>query len=108
MRQVLVNLINNALEAVREVAEPQIVLSLGRKMEQADKKIVITVLDNGSGIPAAKRSQVFEPYFTTRKDGTGLGLAIVNRIVNEHGGQIRVLDGTKTGTKFEIQLPEVT
>jgi two-component system nitrogen regulation sensor histidine kinase NtrY len=118
MRQVFVNLVNNALAALEGLSDPKVALTLKKgSSASGQKEVVIAVADNGRGIPMHERLQVFEPYFTTRKEGTGLGLAIVNRIVNEHDGEIKIVDGLarpdtgdlpSVGIQFEIHLPEVT
>jgi len=112
MSQVFVNLINNALDAVVGTQSPELIVRIGGEEKGTKNFVIIEVEDNGVGIPADQRLQVFEPYYTTRKEGTGLGLAIVNRIINEHGGEIKVLDRSfptpgAMGTRFEIRLPEV-
>ena len=61
--------------------------------------------DNGAGISAVDRENLFLPHFTTKKRGTGLGLAIVNRIVIDHNGTIKVQDNYPKGTTFIINLP---
>jgi signal transduction histidine kinase len=63
------------------------------------------VSDNGPGIPEQLCKKVFQPFFTTKEEGTGLGLSIVARIVNEHGGQIRIAPSKGMGTTFIIELP---
>lgn len=69
-------------------------------------KLVTTVKDSGKGLPAdVDVSKLFDPYVTTRKKGTGLGLAIVRRVVDEHGGQIRLSRREEGGTCVEIIFP---
>jgi signal transduction histidine kinase len=66
----------------------------------------IEVWDNGSGIPAEIQDSVFQPFFTYGKsEGTGLGLAIAKRIVEDHGGDLFLDAGEKTGTSFKISIP---
>ncbi len=113
MRQVFVNLINNALDAMSSLDQPSLAVRLRRRSNLSGYSVIIEFEDNGIGIPEGQRAQVFEPYYTTRKEGTGLGLAIVNRIINEHGGEIRILDGSgsrasSAGVCFEISFPEVS
>ncbi len=91
--QALTNLIKNALEAVQsqieasDVAYKPVITISAQEIKQADK-IDITIEDNGIGLPAEKRSQLTEPYVTTRPKGTGLGLAIVKKIIEDHGGTL--------------------
>jgi len=68
----------------------------------------LEVADNGCGLSPEVRENIFEPYFSTKKDGTGLGLAIVSAIVSDHRGYIRVRPNEPTGTRFIIELPVTT
>jgi PAS domain S-box-containing protein len=106
MRQVLVNLIDNALEFLPlSTGERQLCIST---REIQERRIVeLSVADTGPGIPIEHRERIFEPYFSTRKRGTGLGLAIVSRIVAEHHGRIRVLENQPHGARFVIELPMI-
>ncbi|MBM4201253.1 MAG: PAS domain-containing sensor histidine kinase, partial [Gammaproteobacteria bacterium] len=65
----------------------------------------LLIRDNGPGIPADQADRIFEPYVTTKSKGTGLGLAIVKKIVEEHGGQIRLEAAETGGAAFLIRLP---
>jgi two-component system nitrogen regulation sensor histidine kinase NtrY len=103
IHRVLVNLIDNGIAALETTGERRIVVST---VYDFDLKILrLTVADTGSGIPAAQRSRVFEPYFSTKESGTGLGLAIVKRIVEDHSGFIRALAYEPKGTRMVIELP---
>jgi signal transduction histidine kinase len=98
--QVLMNLLLNALEATRE--RGKVVL----KVSWLEKDwIEASVEDTGSGIPEGMRAQIFEPFFTTKERGTGLGLATSQRVVAEHGGQIRVDSELGHGSRFVVRLP---
>jgi signal transduction histidine kinase len=109
--KVLLNVLNNAFFAVREKKqsgnpgfEPAVELTTAVR----DKKLVITVRDNGPGIPAGNIQKVFEPFFTTKPTGfgnTGLGLSITNDIVKAHGGDISVQSRENEFTEFVIALP---
>ncbi len=66
---------------------------------------LITLTDNGPGVPDDLRDRVFDPYFTTKGSGTGLGLAIVKKIVLEHGGSIDVESVPEGGSRFTIRVP---
>ena len=99
IRQVLVNLIKNAMHAMTRGG----VLALGTGT--AGEGVWISVTDTGGGIPQEKINQIFQPFFTTKKKGTGLGLMIVQRIVREHGGRIEVESNVGTGTTFRVWLP---
>ena len=106
LRRVLRNLIENGCIAMDgNEGEMKIV---GREVREEDgnEKTVISVIDNGPGIPEEIRDKIFEPFFTTRDNGTGLGLAIVHQIVDSHGGSIQVTcEKTPGFTNFEISLP---
>lgn len=105
--QALTNVVKNAAEAVEarilkdrqsgnDTYEPGFIrLSLSQTAE----KTVISIEDNGLGLPAGQKDRLMEPYVTTRSKGTGLGLAIVRRIVEEHGGTVRIADRSPLGAK---------
>jgi len=99
--RVLNNVLNNAIEAVNEDKEPEIVLSL----EHSDERVLITIKDNGHGIPTVLHDKIFEPNFTTKNSGMGLGLAMVKRIIADIGGSIYFESQHKIGTTFFISLP---
>jgi signal transduction histidine kinase len=99
MKRVLVNLIDNALEACGESGEIVVRLS------DRDGCCTIEVADTGRGVPQRDRDKLFLPDFTTKGRGTGLGLAIVYRIVADHRGTIRVEDNRPRGARFIIELP---
>jgi two-component system sensor histidine kinase HydH len=67
--------------------------------------IAINVSDTGCGIPGADIGRVFDPYFTTKQSGTGLGLAIVHKIVEAHGGQVKIASTEEKGTTVSLILP---
>jgi len=112
VRRVVINLVDNAIEALSEARET------GRMSQDAPGVIAIDtayhpehgvvrlrVADNGPGLPAGDRSKLFMPYYSTKGRGSGLGLAIVRRIIAEHGGSIEAADNTPHGTCFTIELP---
>jgi nitrogen fixation/metabolism regulation signal transduction histidine kinase len=103
LRRVLVNLLQNAAQALRRNSETpaKIRVSLRRDGDYW----VLDVDDNGAGIPEALRETVFDPYVTTKHDGTGLGLAIVKKIVIEHGGNIAVGDADLGGARLRVRFP---
>jgi two-component system, NtrC family, nitrogen regulation sensor histidine kinase NtrY len=105
IKRVLVNLLDNALNAIHETTESIPEIRVVLKFHPNYKFLSITVEDNGPGMDEEVRTRVFEPYFSTRKEGTGLGLAIVKRIVNDHNGVIRVHSQLGKGTTFVIELP---
>jgi len=110
LRQLLANLVVNAVDAMADGGSLQVRVATGRDWSSGREGVRITVADNGSGIPRNNLRRIFEPFFTTKKDtGTGLGLWVSRGIVQKHGGSIRVrsrVDGRATGTVFLIFLPQ--
>lgn len=102
-RQVIVNLIANAVEAAGERVLVRFRTDVVRK--HAVPFCRLRVEDDGPGIPADLGRTIFEPYVTSKRDGTGLGLAIVERIIFDHGGQISFESAPGSGTTFIIDLP---
>lgn len=105
LRQALVNIIGNALQAVSDGTPPKGDGVRVRTMRLASDRIAITVTDSGTGIAAADLPRVFDPYFTTRRTGTGIGLAISRNIVEGLGGRITVASTSARGTDVRIELP---
>jgi len=101
IRRVLINLIDNAIEAM----DRRGVIDIETQHQEAEHVVRIVVADDGPGIPPAEREKLFLPYYSTKQRGSGLGLAIVRRIVAEHGGSIDVTDNVPRGTRFAIELP---
>src|SRR6266568_2040113 len=100
MRRALTNLVRNAIE-VSQPERAHVHLGICRMRDRA----VLTVADEGPGIPEELRERIFDPYFTTRHEGTGLGLAIVKKIVLQHGGEIAAGAHPGGGATFAISLP---
>jgi len=101
LRQVIHNLLQNAEQAVAEVAVPRILL----RTDAARDGVRLTIQDNGPGFPEALMGRVFEPYVTTKAKGTGLGLAIVKKIVEEHSGSIAIVNLPSCGASVAVTLP---
>ena len=99
IKQVLVNVIQNALQACG--SDPHIQVST-RVVQEG---YIISIKDHGSGISEDDLAKIFEPYFTTKKKGTGLGLAIVRRIIRQHGGDITATSVLGEGSTFTISFP---
>jgi signal transduction histidine kinase len=99
LARVFVNLAQNALEAAPGGVRVALAAAL------AGGRFVLGVTDDGPGIPEAVRSRLFEPYFTTKTSGTGLGLAICRRLVEAHGGNIRLRRSGPGATEFVVELP---
>jgi two-component system nitrogen regulation sensor histidine kinase NtrY len=105
LAQVLLNLVENARDAIGETAGGKITVST--RLGEAADRVALVVEDNGPGVPPDLKEKVFQPYFTTKggRGGTGLGLAIVHRIVSDHGGRIAVGEAPKGGARFIVELP---
>ncbi len=99
LSRALINLVKNGIEAQPEGG--RVLLEL----RQEPDTVVISVQDQGPGLPEALQGKIFTPYFTTKKEGTGLGLPIVDRIVTEHSGRIEVVTKEGEGTRFDLWLP---
>jgi two-component system sensor histidine kinase HydH len=108
LRQVLVNLGLNALEAVSDGGLVRVSCRLeppDPDHQGAGPEVAIRIDDDGSGVPEESRDRIFEPFFTTKAKGSGLGLSIVHAIVTQHGGRIRVEDSPEGGARFVVALP---
>ena len=105
IRQVLVNLIQNAAEAIAATPGQGGRITVRASGFPAEAAVVVAVEDDGPGIPAEQLASVFEPFFTTKFTGTGLGLAISKSLVEQHGGRIEVTSEPGKGTSFLIILP---
>jgi two-component system sensor histidine kinase HydH len=100
VRRLLVNLINNARQALEGRTDGRVVISAERELD----KLLLIVEDNGAGIADEVRYRLFEPLATTRSKGLGLGLALCRRIAEKHGGDIRALNPARGGARFEVRL----
>ncbi len=103
LRQVFLNILRNAYEAVAE--EGKISVSLSLKREKQAEKIRVIVSNNGQAIPKKDWENIFEPFYTTKATGTGLGLAIARKIIEQHKGSIKVQKIEGKGTSFEVLIP---
>jgi two-component system NtrC family sensor kinase len=106
LHQVIVNLITNAHQALRETTEPRR-LTLRTRAEPNPERVLFEVADTGPGIPSAVQARIFEPFFTTKPSGvgTGLGLPFCRGIVEEHGGVLSVESQPGQGAVFRVELP---
>jgi signal transduction histidine kinase len=105
LRQVMMNLIFNAAEAMRDVTDRPRVLRLGSDVAQDNSDVVITVEDCGPGVDEKDIGRIFEPFFTTKPTGTGIGLAICRTIVEAHNGRLVASPNVPYGMVFQIFLP---
>ena len=97
LRQVLFNLLLNAIQSVSESGKIEIAVERASATEA-----VLEIRDDGPGVPAANRPEIFKPYFTTRSSGTGLGLAVVSQNVLAHGWEITCLANEPRGAIFRL------
>ncbi len=104
IRQVLVNLAMNAVQAVEGVGHR---VRLEASEADEGRTVVLDVVDDGPGIPSERRARVFEPFFTTKPagKGTGLGLPIARRLVEAHGGTLELACADAGSTTFRLRLP---
>ena len=101
IKQVLLNLYLNAMEAMEKGG----ILSIYLSQDEASQRTKISVSDTGVGINKADLIHIFDPYFTTKQSGTGLGLAIVHKIIESHDGEVRVESESGKGTSVNLFLP---
>jgi len=101
MKRVLINLVDNAIDATGKRGK----VTISTEFDRSQSRVRLGVADDGPGIPADARDKLFVPHFSTKRRGSGLGLAIVSRIVQEHHGVIRVEENRPHGARFVIELP---
>ena len=101
LEQVIINLVRNAADAVRENGSPEIGLTIAAREKE---KVSIIVSDNGTGIPEDNLDRIFVPFFTTKDQGSGIGLSLSRQIVLMHRGSITVDSRPGKGSRFEIVL----
>jgi PAS domain S-box-containing protein len=102
MEQVMLNLITNAAEALRNAREER---RIAIRTFAEEQSVVVQFSDSGGGIPPEQYDKIFDPFYTTKSDGSGIGLSIVRRIVADHRGRITVSRSVWGGALFEIRLP---
>lgn len=101
LKQVLLNLVLNAVQAMREAGGTLSIEAAGSR-----EAVTLTVADTGPGIPLDALPRIFDPYFTTKSGGLGLGLTIARRIVEAHGGALEADSQPGRGARFRVSLPE--
>jgi two-component system, NtrC family, sensor histidine kinase HydH len=106
LRQAFLGVFENAVEAMPPGGTLKV--STRPVSEGGRHEIHVRIADNGPGIPPEHLARVFEPFYTTKRSGTGLGLAITRKVIEGHGGQVRVASEPGAGTTFDISLPERT
>lgn len=102
LKQVFLNFILNAVEAMPQGGRLDI---RGQTLEDGGKWVIVSIADNGAGIPPQDLDKIFEPFFTTKSTGTGLGLAVCHSIIAQHGGRVILDSAPGHGTMFTIWLP---
>jgi signal transduction histidine kinase len=103
LKQAILNLVTNALEAMKSGAKGDGVLRL--KVERNGDTVAVEIADNGPGIPPEVRDKVFQLYFTTKERGSGIGLAMTYRAVQLHNGTVDFTSELGRGTTFRLQFP---
>jgi two-component system sensor histidine kinase FlrB len=105
IRQIVLNILCNAIRHT----EPggRITVSLGQKTKARINRAVVTLQDTGSGMPENIVAQIFDPGFSGTGETPGLGLAVCRRLIDQHGGEIRVSSQVNEGTKFELEFPAI-
>lgn len=102
MEQVILNLITNAKDAMRQTTSEKVIQVTSAMYEG---RIIISVSDSGPGVPLHMRKRIFDPFYTTKDGGTGIGLSLCHRIVVDHGGSLTVNNKDDGGAEFKIELP---
>ena len=105
--QVFTNLFMNACEAMGEQGGDLRVRLRASDEKGRDSGVVVEIEDSGPGVPAELKEQIFNPFVTTKKSGVGLGLAIVSKIVDAHGGSLKLVSEPGHGACFRVEFPAV-
>lgn len=105
IQQVFLNLFNNAAESIKEKPDGKGEIWISSEYKPEEKKILVKIEDNGTGISPENLSKIFEPHFTTKKEGHGLGLVTCQKIIRNHKGEIKVESQLEKGTSFLISFP---
>jgi len=105
LQQVFLNLIMNAIEAMRPITDRARSLRIASGLNPESTEMLITIEDTGSGINKQAQDRIFEPFFTTKSSGTGIGLTICRSIIDSHGGSLRASANNPHGTILEVVLP---
>jgi len=103
LKQVIMNIVKNGIEATQEVANPR--LNIRTRFNKSTDEMTISISDNGKGISPDEQSKLGTPFYTTKDKGTGLGLSICYQMIKEHGGSISLLSNINKGATFIISLP---
>lgn len=104
IQQAILNLVKNAMDAMRSIAPDKRRLRIVTGFD-GNSGVAVYVQDSGPGISPDQKDRIFEPFFTTKPHGTGLGLSICRTIAEDHGGELRLSKTDARGTSFELVLP---
>ena len=107
LQQVILNLVKNAIEAMANGPPTRRAIRLATA-RNGNSLVSLYVQDFGPGIPSEAETHLFDAFFTTKASGMGLGLSISRRIIEDHGGDLRLVETSATGSTFEIVLPAAT
>jgi signal transduction histidine kinase len=102
IEQVILNLINNAAEAMKNVDGDK---KIGVRSSVENNRIIVKISDSGTGVSLDSKGKIFDPFYTTKNGSTGIGLSIVHRIVTDHGGTLGVATSKWGGAEFAIEIP---
>jgi signal transduction histidine kinase len=106
LQQVMINLIVNSIEAMKEVDGIREMIIRSQRSE--NEQILVSISDTGIGIPPQLAEKIFDPFFTTKPHGTGMGLCISQSIIESHGGRLWALGSSGRGATFHLNLPAAT
>src|SRR4051794_37658402 len=104
IQEVILNLIKNAIEAMRSSPRGKRHLQLATDLS-GNSEVIVSVRDTGPGIDAKDREKIFDPFFSTKATGTGLGLSLCRTIMEDHGGKLRLTETNLPGSNFELSFP---
>jgi PAS domain S-box-containing protein len=99
LRQVVINLLKNAVEAIKREGTVKV------RVREDPQAAIMEIEDDGEGIPQDRLKDIFEPFVTTKKEGSGLGLPLCRKIINDHGGEIRIWSRPGKGTRVRVEIP---
>jgi len=102
INRVMINLLDNSVSAINKKNGR---IDVTVHYDEPAHRAIVSVADNGAGVPSSYKRKIFEPYFSTKKTGTGLGLAIISSIISDHHGQVSITDNDPTGTIVSFYLP---
>jgi PAS domain S-box-containing protein len=106
LQQVILNLVLNGIEAMKDIPDRPRVLSIGSRLQEPDHiDVLVSVADTGTGIAPEIAERIFDPFFTTKATGMGIGLSVCRSIVEAHGGRLHASSAAPRGTRFEVSLP---